>query len=34
MHTFTEHVSFSCDDGLFLIESNDFYLQINTDYEE
>jgi hypothetical protein len=34
MHTFTEHVSFSCDDGLFLIESNDFYLQINTDDDD
>jgi hypothetical protein len=34
MHTFTEDVSFSCDDGLFLIESNDFYLQINTDYDD
>jgi hypothetical protein len=34
MHTFTEDVSFSCDDGLFLIESNDFYLQINTGYDD
>jgi len=34
MHTFTENVSFSCYDGLFIIESNNFYLKINTDNEE
>ena len=31
LHTFTENVTFSYDNyGLFIIESNDFFLQINT----
>ena len=31
LHTFTENVTFSYDNyGVFIIESNDFFLQINT----
>lgn len=32
LHTFTENVTFSYDNnGVFIIESNDFFLQINTE---